>query len=170
MGAQSHTQTRFLLNMFLISEERQGGRASISFIHGGPQSTAGSQATGPRSRPGSMARLHTGTGLNFPEKVEKELSASCLRRLAHSRCRAGGQQKHMTAGSEGQDWLCTRALPALNQQRAAGGQPQAAEPHLPGDCSPSCQAEIKVIDVSLGDILCYATSPSLDPVKGQASK
>lgn len=35
LGAQSHTETRFLLNMFLISEERQGGRASISCIHGG---------------------------------------------------------------------------------------------------------------------------------------
>lgn len=33
--AQSHTETRFLLNMFLISEERQGRRASISCIHGG---------------------------------------------------------------------------------------------------------------------------------------
>lgn len=35
LGAQSHTETRFLLNMFLISEEEQDGRASISCIHGG---------------------------------------------------------------------------------------------------------------------------------------
>lgn len=57
---------------------------------------------------------------------------------------------------------------ALNQQQAAGGQPQAADPHLPGDCSPSCQAEIKVIDVSLGEGLAQLPPPPLDPVRGQA--
>lgn len=41
VGAQSHTETRFLLNMFLISEERQGGRAaSPAFMVG---VTAGGQ-------------------------------------------------------------------------------------------------------------------------------
>lgn len=51
--------------------------------------------------------------------------------------------------------------------RAAGGQPQAADPHLPGDCSPSCQAEIKVIAVSLGEgVLGPAATAHFGPSEG----
>lgn len=125
-----------------------------------------------RARPGSVAHPHTGTGLNFPEKVEKELSASCLRRHAQSRCRAG-QRKHMDSGQQ-KTGLALYQSPgrALDQQRAAGGQPQAADPHLPGDRSPSFQAEIKVIVVSLGEGegLALLPPPPLDPVRDQAPK
>lgn len=82
---------------------------------------------------------------------------------------AHGQHRQQTTGPA----LYKRPDRALNRQPATGGQPQAADPHLPGDCSPSCQAEIRVIDISLGEevgIGPAATPPPLNPVSSQAPK
>lgn len=94
--------------------------------------TAGSQTTGPSSRSGSMAHLHTGTGFNFPKK-EGGFQAPASGGVLTADAEQETSRSTWAAGSGGQAQLFTAEpwqSPATNSRQQAGSPRPLAHTHL----------------------------------------